>query len=78
MKAGESLDGEGGHTVYGKLMPASDSLRAQGLPIGLAHKVKLVNDVAAGRTVSWGDVAVDESAEAVKIRREMEREGADA
>ncbi len=78
LKAGETLDGEGGYTVYGKLMPASDSLKAGGLPIGLAHKVKLLKDVAAGRPVSWADVAIDEGAEAVRIRREMEREGADA
>ena len=26
LKAGETLDGEGGYTVYGRLMPASDSL----------------------------------------------------
>jgi predicted homoserine dehydrogenase-like protein len=78
LKAGETLDGEGGFTVYGKLMPAADSLKAGGLPIGLAHKVKLVKDVAAGKPVAWTDVQVDESAEAVRIRREMEREGADA
>jgi predicted homoserine dehydrogenase-like protein len=78
LKAGEMLDGEGGYTVYGKLMPASDSLKAGGLPIGLAHKVKLVRDVAAGRAVSWSDVSIDEAAEAVRIRREMERAGADA
>jgi predicted homoserine dehydrogenase-like protein len=78
LKAGEMLDGEGGYTVYGKLMPASDSLKAGGLPIGLAHKVQLVKGVAAGRPVTWSDVAIDETSEAVKIRREMEREGADA
>ncbi|HEX4944572.1 MAG TPA: SAF domain-containing protein, partial [Usitatibacteraceae bacterium] len=78
LKGGEVLDGEGGYTVYGKLMPASDSLKAGGLPIGLAHKVKLLKDVPAGRPVSWADVEFDGNAEAVKIRREMEREGADA
>ncbi len=78
LKAGEMLDGEGGYTVYGKLMPAADSLKAGGLPIGLAHKVKLVKDVPAGRPVSWSDVAIDGQSEAVRIRREMEREGADA
>jgi predicted homoserine dehydrogenase-like protein len=78
LKAGEMLDGEGGYTVYGRLMPASDSLAAGGLPIGLAHKVKLVRDVQAGKPVTWGDVAVDESAEAVLVRREMERGGAEA
>ncbi|HEX9392097.1 MAG TPA: SAF domain-containing protein [Usitatibacteraceae bacterium] len=72
LKAGEMLDGEGGYTVYGKLMPAADSLKAGGLPIGLAHRVKLVRDVASGRPVSWNDVAVDANNDAVKFRREME------
>ncbi|HRE13313.1 MAG TPA: SAF domain-containing protein [Usitatibacteraceae bacterium] len=76
LKAGETLDGEGGYTVWGKLMPAADSIAAKALPIGLAHKVKLVRDVPAGRAVSWDDVTVDETMEAVRIRREMEREGA--
>src|SRR6266581_670215 len=34
---GEILDGEGGYTVVGRLMPAADSLRAGALPLGLAH-----------------------------------------
>ena len=42
------LDGEGGYTVWGKLMPAAASLKAGALPIGLAHRVKLKNDVAHG------------------------------
>jgi predicted homoserine dehydrogenase-like protein len=54
-------------------MPAADSLKAQALPIGLAHKMKLLRDVPPGGTVTWKDVAADESAEAVRIRREMER-----
>ena len=66
------LDGEGGYTVYGKLMPAQDSLKARALPIGLAHKVKLIRDVPQGAPVSWNDVAFDADAEAVKFRREME------
>jgi predicted homoserine dehydrogenase-like protein len=78
LAAGETLDGEGGYTVYGRLMPASASLAAGGLPIGLAHKVKLVRDVPAGRPVSWDDVAIDGSSEAARIRREMEAGGADA
>ena len=73
LKAGEMLDGEGGYTVYGKLMPAADSLKAGGLPIGLAHRLKLIRDVAAGRPVSWNDVAFDANNDAVKFRREMER-----
>jgi predicted homoserine dehydrogenase-like protein len=70
--AGEMLDGEGGYTVYGKLLPAADSLRLGGLPIGLAHKVRLVRPVVQGAAVSWDDVAIDATAEAVRVRREME------
>ena len=72
LKAGEILDGEGGYTVYGKLLPAEDSLRLGGLPLGLAHDLKLVNPIAAGQPVRWSDVQLDASAEAVKFRREME------
>jgi predicted homoserine dehydrogenase-like protein len=73
LRAGETLDGEGGYTVWGKLMPAADSLAARALPIGLAHHVKLKRDVPAGRTVSWDDVDTDASSQAVQVRREMER-----
>ncbi|EJL87907.1 putative homoserine dehydrogenase [Herbaspirillum sp. CF444] len=72
LKPGEKLDGEGGHMVYGKLMPAVDSLNAEALPIGLAHHLMLQRPVAAGQTVRWGDVAVDGSLESIRIRREME------
>ena len=71
--AGEVLDGEGGHTVYGKVMPAEESMRIGGLPLGLAHKVKLVNAIAAGQQVRWDDVEIDESQSAVAFRRAMER-----
>ena len=69
---GETLDGEGGFTVYGKLKPAAASLQAGALPIGLAHGMKLVRPVAAGRPVSWQDVAVEAASEPVRVRREME------
>ena len=72
LKASELLDGEGGYTVYGRLMPAADSLALGGLPLGLAHKLKLVNPVPAGSPVRWSDVALDAASEAVAIRREME------
>jgi predicted homoserine dehydrogenase-like protein len=72
LKAGETLDGEGGFTVYGKLLPASASLAMGGLPLGLAHGVKLVRDVAAHAQVRWNDVSFDATDHAVKFRREME------
>ncbi len=72
LTAGEMLDGEGGFTVWGKLYPADKSLRLGGLPIGLAHKVKLNVDIAANHPVRWQDVEIDERLDAVKIRRQME------
>lgn len=72
LQAGEVLDGEGGFTVYGKLLPARESLALGGLPLGLAHGVKLLRPVPAGRPVGWDDVAFDPNATAVRFRREME------
>jgi predicted homoserine dehydrogenase-like protein len=74
LKAGEMLDGEGGYTVYAKLVPAARSLALGALPIGLAGHVALVRDVAAGDFVKAADVALDENAQAVRIRRAMEQE----
>jgi predicted homoserine dehydrogenase-like protein len=72
LRAGEMLDGEGGYTVWGKLMPAAASLGAGALPIGLAHRVKLKNDIAHGAVVHWSDVEIDTDNEAIKTRRSME------
>ena len=72
LKAGEMLDGEGGYTVYGKLMPAADSLACGGLPLGLAHGVKLTRAVAKGSAVTWSDVATINN-DAARFRREMEQ-----
>ena len=73
LRAGEMLDGEGGYTVWGQLMPASASLKAGALPIGLAHRVKLKADVAHGTVVRWDDVEIDANDETVRTRRAMER-----
>jgi predicted homoserine dehydrogenase-like protein len=73
LAAGEMLDGEGGHTVYGKVMPATESLHLGGLPLGLAHKVRLRNAVGAGLPVRWDDVDIDERQPAVAFRRAMEQ-----
>jgi predicted homoserine dehydrogenase-like protein len=70
--AGEMLDGEGGYTVWGKLMPAAQSLAAGALPIGLAHRVRLKNDIAHGAVVRWRDVEVNASDDAIMTRRAME------
>ena len=70
---GEILDGEGGYTVWGRLVPAAASLAKRTLPIGLAHDLKLKRAVAKGQVVTWDDVDVPPDGLAVRIRREMER-----
>ena len=72
LKAGEILDGEGGYTVWGKLLPAQKSIALGGLPLGLAHGAKLVRAVKAGAPLAWSDVAMDETLLALCVRREME------
>jgi predicted homoserine dehydrogenase-like protein len=72
LKPGEMLDGEGGYTVWGKLFQAEKSHSVGGLPLGLAHDVKVVRPVKKGQSLTWADVAIDESLPAYKVRREME------
>ena len=72
LAAGEMLDGEGGYTVYGKLFPAPKSLGVGALPLGLAHNVKLLRPIKAGQSLTYADVAIDESLLAVRLRRELE------
>ena len=64
LKPGELLDGEGGYTVVGRLMPAADSLAQGCLPLGLAHGWKLLKAVPPG---SAGQV------ERRGVRREQHR-----
>jgi predicted homoserine dehydrogenase-like protein len=72
LRAGEMLDGEGGYTVWGKLLPAEKSAQMGGLPLGLAHNVKLTRPVKKGQSLVWADVAMDTSTAAYQVRREME------
>jgi len=72
LQAGERLDGEGGYTVWGKLLPAATSLAMGGLPLGLAHDVKLVRPVKQGQSLSWADVAMDATTAAYRTRKAME------
>jgi predicted homoserine dehydrogenase-like protein len=71
LREGEALDGEGGHTVWGRLMPARDSLARNGLPIGLAHGTRLARAVRKGAMLAWSDVVAADD-EASRFRREME------
>src|SRR5262249_7772124 len=69
---GEMLDGEGGFCVWGKQVPAERSLAEGYLPLGLAHGVKLLRDIAEGECLRWRDAEYDPADMAVRVRREME------
>jgi predicted homoserine dehydrogenase-like protein len=71
LREGETLDGEGGYTVYGVCLPAADSLARQALPLGLAHGVRLLRPVARGALVTRDDVALDTRSEALSLRDEL-------
>jgi predicted homoserine dehydrogenase-like protein len=73
LKAGETLDGEGGYTVWGKIVPASTSARLKALPIGLAHGIELKSDIAEGAIITSAAVAATDNSEAAAVRRQMEQ-----
>ncbi len=72
LAAGELLDGEGGYTVWGKLLPAATSAALGGLPLGLAHQVRLLRPVKKGQSLCWADVVIDPTTDAYRTRRAME------
>ena len=73
LKVGEYLDGEGGSCVFGRQLPAVESLTANALPLGLAGSVRVVRAVSANTVLRWDDVAVDDNDEAVRARHAMVR-----
>lgn len=72
LKKREKLDGEGGFTVWGKLIPASTSLKLKALPIGLANDMYLKNDIDKDKIITWNDVEFDSNDEIISYRHQME------
>jgi predicted homoserine dehydrogenase-like protein len=72
LKKGEILDGEGGATVWGKLVPSKLSLSIEALPIGLAHGIKLKNEIKENEIITWNDVEFSPNDPAISYRRSME------
>jgi predicted homoserine dehydrogenase-like protein len=68
LSIGEQLDGEGGYTVWGKVIPAKHSLELNAMPIGLAHGVRLTRAVARGETVTFADVSEHAPSAALGLR----------
>lgn len=72
LAVGDMLDGEGGYTVWGRLMPARASVATKALPIGLAHGVRITRPVKAGEVVTLNDVEPLADTPALQLRRETE------
>jgi predicted homoserine dehydrogenase-like protein len=73
LQPGDVLDGEGGYTVWGKLQPAAKSAAMGGVPLGLAHDVKVLRPVRKGQCLTWADVAMDTASRAYTVRKQMEQ-----
>ena len=74
LAAGQTLDGEGGWTVYGKLLPAHDSLSRRALPIGLASEAKVIRPVVKDQLLSYDDVNLPADDSVTVLRRTLEDE----
>ena len=72
LKPGDTLDGEGGYTVYGRLARAEESLAGGYLPMGLTDHAKVVSAVRKDSIVTYNDVTLDESGAAYRLRKSME------
>ncbi len=69
LRAGEVIDGIGGETVYGLTEAADGAAAEQAVPIGVTHGARVTRDVAAGRVLTADDLALDERATVVQLRR---------
>jgi predicted homoserine dehydrogenase-like protein len=73
LKPGDVLDGEGGYTVFGKLIGSEESLAQGCLPLGLTGGAKVTRPVARGKHLTYTDVSLDQSGAAYKLRQQMEK-----
>ena len=74
LKAGDVLDGEGGYTVYGRLVRAEDSLAGGYLPMGLSHGARLLRPVSKDAILTYHDVALDTNQLSYKLRKTLEKD----
>lgn len=71
LEVDETLDGEGGYTVWGRIMPAEVSIGTQALPIGLASEVKLTASIKQGQVITLNDIDADTDTQAWQVRNAM-------
>lgn len=72
LKPGDILDGIGGHTVRGILLPSSASVTGNLLPVSLSQGAVLKAHVAAGQPIALSQVDLGQACqEVLDIRRQM-------
>jgi len=72
LKPGETLDGFGGYSTFGRMLRAEDAHRARALPVGLAPGARMRHAVTKGAYLTWEDVELDETSSVVKLRRQQD------
>jgi len=72
LKKGDILDGEGGYTVYGRLVRADESVAGSYLPIGLSRGAKLLRPVRQDSILTYQDVELDRSQLSYELRKTLE------
>lgn len=70
---GDYLDEFGGYTFRALIDTAGAARAAGALPAGLAPGARLVRPVAAGAIIGWHDVALEEDAPVVRLRRQQDK-----
>ena len=74
LRPGDLLDGEGGYTVFGKLMSAESSVKGAILPLGLTGKAKVIKPVAKNTPLTYDCVELDSTTAAYRLRKTLESE----
>lgn len=70
LKAGETLDGIGGYTVYGTIETYEVSKEIGALPLGLVnHNTVLKKDVKKGEIITYDMVELDDDSIVVQLRK---------
>jgi predicted homoserine dehydrogenase-like protein len=69
LRAGETIDGIGGATVYGVTDSADAAAAGRMLPLGLAARAVVTRDVPIDQPLTYDDVELDPASVIVQLRR---------
>ena len=72
IKAGEKLEGIGGHDWHGFIMTYKESRSKKAVPMGLGKGAKVLRDIKKGEVITEEDVKIDESSFVSRLRKLQE------